>query len=36
MSEQKYDPVRQLINMGKEHGYLLYDEVNVSPIPRAA
>ncbi len=28
MSEQKYDPVRQLINMGKEHGYLLYDEVN--------
>jgi RNA polymerase primary sigma factor len=28
LSEQKYDPVRQLINMGKEHGYLLYDEVN--------
>ena len=28
MSEQKYDLVRQLINMGKEHGYLLYDEVN--------
>jgi len=28
LSEQKYDPVRQLINMGKEQGYLLYDEVN--------
>ena len=28
MSEQKYDQVRQLINMGKERGYLLYDEVN--------
>ena len=28
MSEQKYDPVRQLINIGKEQGYLLYDEVN--------
>jgi len=28
LSEQKYDLVRQLINMGKEHGYLLYDEVN--------
>ncbi len=28
MSEQKYDPVRQLINMGSEHGYLLYDEIN--------
>jgi RNA polymerase primary sigma factor len=26
--EQKYDQVRQLINMGKERGYLLYDEVN--------
>ncbi len=28
MSEQNYDPVRQLINTGKERGYLLYDEVN--------
>ncbi len=28
MSEQNYDLVRQLINMGKEHGYLLHDEVN--------
>jgi RNA polymerase primary sigma factor len=27
LSEQKYDRVRQLINMGKEHRYLLYDEV---------
>jgi len=26
--EDKYDQVRQLINMGKERGYLLYDEVN--------
>src|SRR5262245_51201127 len=26
--EEKYDEVRQLINMGKEKGYLLYDEVN--------
>ena len=26
--ERKYDPVRQLINMGKERGYLLYEEVN--------
>jgi len=26
--EEKYDLVRQLINMGKERGYLLYDEVN--------
>jgi RNA polymerase primary sigma factor len=26
--EQKYDQVRQLITMGKERGYLLYDEVN--------
>ena len=25
--EEKYDAVRQLINMGKERGYLLYDEV---------
>src|SRR5437660_12353216 len=28
MLEEKYDQVRQLINMGKERGYLLYDEVN--------
>jgi len=27
-SEEKYDQVRQLIAMGKERGYLLYDEVN--------
>jgi len=26
--EDKYDQVRQLIAMGKERGYLLYDEVN--------
>jgi RNA polymerase primary sigma factor len=26
--EQKYDQVRRLIKMGKERGYLLYDEVN--------
>ena len=26
--EEKYDEVRQLISMGKEKGYLLYDEVN--------
>ena len=26
--EAKYDEVHQLINMGKEKGYLLYDEVN--------
>ncbi|MBI3403867.1 MAG: RNA polymerase sigma factor RpoD, partial [Acidobacteria bacterium] len=26
--EDKYDQVKQLINMGKERGYLLYDEVN--------
>ena len=26
--EEKYDQVRQLINMGKERGYLLYYEVN--------
>ena len=26
--EEKYDQVRQLIVMGKERGYLLYDEVN--------
>ena len=28
MIEQKHDQVRQLINLGKERGYLLYDEVN--------
>ncbi len=28
MIEEKYDQVRQLINMGKERGYLLFDEVN--------
>src|SRR5712672_3750314 len=27
-NEEKYDEVRQLINIGKEKGYLLYDEVN--------
>src|SRR6202521_6338495 len=26
--EEKYDQVRQLIAMGKQRGYLLYDEVN--------
>ena len=26
--EEKYDEVRQLIELGKEKGYLLYDEVN--------
>src|SRR5437764_3258 len=26
--EERYDEVRQLINAGKEKGYLLYDEVN--------
>jgi RNA polymerase primary sigma factor len=26
--EEKYDEIRQLISMGKEKGYLLYDEVN--------
>src|SRR6202158_3874861 len=26
--EEKYEQVRQLIAMGKERGYLLYDEVN--------
>ena len=26
--EEKYDDVRQLISIGKEKGYLLYDEVN--------
>jgi len=28
--EEKYDAVRQLIAIGKERGYLLYDEVNES------
>ena len=27
-SKRKYDEVRQLISIGKEKGYLLYDEVN--------
>jgi RNA polymerase primary sigma factor len=26
--EEKYDQVRQLISIGQERGYLLYDEVN--------
>ena len=26
--EEQYDEVRQLIEIGKEKGYLLYDEVN--------
>ena len=26
--EEKYDEVKELILMGKERGYLLYDEVN--------
>ncbi len=26
--EEKYEPVRQLIGIGKERGYLLYDEMN--------
>jgi len=26
--EEKYDAVRQLIAIGKERGYLLYDELN--------
>jgi RNA polymerase primary sigma factor len=26
--EDKYDEVKELISMGKERGYLLYDEVN--------
>ncbi len=26
--EEKYDGVRELINLGKERGYLLYDEIN--------
>ena len=28
--EEKYDAVKQLIAVGKERGYLLYDEVNDS------
>jgi len=26
--DDKYDEVKQLMDMGKEKGYLLYDEVN--------
>ena len=26
--EEKYDEVRQLVSIGKEKGYLLYDDVN--------
>ena len=26
--EEKYDGVKELINLGKEKGYLLYDEVS--------
>ncbi|MFQ5930106.1 MAG: RNA polymerase sigma factor region1.1 domain-containing protein, partial [Acidobacteriota bacterium] len=26
--EEKYDGVRELINLGKERGYLLYDKIN--------
>ena len=26
--EEKYNQVRRLINMSKERGYMLYDEVN--------
>ena len=26
--EDKYEGVRELMNLGKEKGYLLYDEVN--------
>lgn len=26
--EEKYDEIKQLITLGKEKGYLLYDEVN--------
>ncbi len=26
--EEKYEEVRHLINLGKERGYLLYDEIN--------
>ena len=29
--EERYDEVRQLITVGKEKGYLLYDEVNELP-----
>ena len=37
MIEERYDQVRQLINMGKERGYLLYDEVNdILQIGRAS
>ena len=35
--EEKYDEVRQLITIGKEKGYLLYDEVNeLLPLEIAA
>ena len=26
--EERYDEVKQLISIGKEKGYLLYDEIN--------
>ena len=26
--EERYDEVRQMITVGKEKGYLLYDEIN--------
>jgi hypothetical protein len=32
--EDKYDHVRQLVTLGKERGYLLFDEVNSSPAGR--
>ena len=31
--EEKYDEVQKLIDMGKEKGYLLYDEVSRIPSP---
>ena len=31
--EEKYDEIRQLIIIGKEKGYLLYDEVNEALPP---
>jgi hypothetical protein len=34
--EEKYDQVRQLIGIGKERGYLLYDQVNDILPPRSA
>ena len=33
--EEKHDQVRQLVNMGKERGYLLYDEVNALLLAEA-